>query len=285
MHKNCIVCKNKDIFTKYIINGFHIFQCRQCSLLFVGEKLSQEELKMWYEQKADVDCDYTYADQENIENLKFYYLKLADWISKKMPTGKILDIGCSGGYFLDYMKGWDCHGIEISSLYAEKAKAKHGNNIHTGTVEDYEYKKEYFDVITLQDVLDHMPDPLQALAKCNSLLKPGGIIVIKVHDISCLFAKLLGPRFYAFVPIFHLVYFNKKNLIETLSMSGFKTEEYKYLAHLLFLKTIFYRLSQDNKKNFFYKLYNVINRSSLRNIKIKKNLYDIITVFARKEIV
>jgi SAM-dependent methyltransferase len=282
MHKACIVCKDKDISMKYIVNGFHIFQCRGCSLLFVGEKLSREELKTYYEKESTATEDYTYIDSKNIENLKFSYVKLADLISKRIPTGKILDVGCSGGYFLDCMQGWECYGIELVSSYAQKAKAKYGNNIYIGTLEDYECTPEYFDVITLQNVLDHMPDPLQALNKCNVLLRPNGLIVVKVHDFLCLFGKLMGPKFYALIPPEHLVYFNKKNLTRALMLCGFEVEEYMYLVELLFLKIISYRLSQKTKGTFFYRIFQRLNHSTLGNIKIKKNLHDIITVFARK---
>jgi len=280
MHKACIVCRDKDIFTKYIINGFHILQCNHCSLLFVGERLSQKELKTYYEKIED---DRVYDDSRNTENLKFYYIKLADLISKKMPIGKVLDVGCSAGHFLDSMQGWESYGIELDSRFAEMAKAKYGNNIHIGTLEDYECTQGYFDVITLQDALDHMSDPLQALTKCNALLKPGGLIIVKVHDISCFFAKLTGPKFYALIPPDHLAYFNRKNLTEALVISGFEVEESRYLAHLLFLKTALYRLSQNNKQNFFYWLYRVLGHSPLGDLKIKKNLNDIVTVFARKK--
>ncbi len=283
MHEACIVCKDKDIFTKYIIDGFHILRCRRCSLLFVGDKLLPEKLNTYYEKNSTVEDNYTYADHKNIENLKFYYFKLADLISERIASGKILDIGCSAGYFLDCMQGWECYGIERVSLYAQKAKAKYGNHIHLGTLEDYECAPGYFDVITLQDVLDHMPDPVHALNKCRALLKPNGLIVIKVHDVSCLFARLLGPKFYAFIPPQHLIYFNKKNLIEMLNISGFKVEKSMYLAQSLYLKTIPYRLSQNTKNSFSYRIFQWLDHCALGNIKIKKNLHDIITVFARKK--
>lgn len=283
MHETCILCKDKDISTKYIIDGFHILRCGRCSLLFVGNKLSPQELNAYYEENSTVEDNYTYIDPKNIENLRFYYLKLANLISERVSCGKILDIGCSAGYFLDCMHGWERYGIERVSLYAEKAKVKYGDNIHLGTLEDYEGALGYFDVITLQDVLDHMPDPLQALNKCYALLKPGGLIVVKVHDVSCLFARLLGQKFYAFIPPQHLIYFNKKNLIKMLNISGFKVEKSMYLAQALYLKTIPYRFSQNTKEAFSYRIFQWLDHCALGNIRIKKNLHDIITVFARKK--
>lgn len=281
IHAACIVCQNKDIFLKYIINGFHILKCRRCALLFVDEIILPNDLKIYYEKITDEDA---YADSgNNIENLKFYYCKLAKLVSKKISIGRVLDVGCSSGFFLDCMDGWEHYGIELDSRYAQKAKMKFGNNIHIGTLDDYKCSDCYFDVITLQDVLDHMPDPLQALTKCNALLKSDGLLVVKVHDISAFFAKLMGAKYYALIPPIHLVYFNRMNLTKALDISGFEVKDYNYLPHLTFLKTIFYRLAQNNKQNLFYSLYRMFNRPPFKDVKIRKNLYDIVTVFAKKK--
>ena len=203
-------------------------------------------------------------------------------IEKRIPNGRILDVGCSSGYFLDVMQGWDRHGIEFSGAFAEKAIEKHGDKIHTGTLDDYRQSSSFFDVITLQDVLDHMLCPPDALEKCHALLKPGGLIVIKVHNISCLYAKLTGKYFHAIVPPYHISYFNKKSLSTVLTKGGFEVLDSRFIAHVLFLKTIPYRLARGDSQGLFFRLYKMLNRSSVGNIRIKKNLHDIVTVIARK---
>ncbi len=280
-YTKCIVCESSRFENKYIVNGFTIVKCKECSLLFVKEKLTQKELNSYYE-RSDDDC--VYSDPENIENLKYYYLKLRALIESRITKGKILDIGCSEGHFLDVMEGWDRYGIELPNTYAETAKAKYGDNIHIGTLEDYECRDPFFDIITMQDVLDHLIDPLLALKKCHSLLKPSGLIVIKVHNLSCLLARITGAGFYALIPPFHLSYFNRTSLQEALSKTGFEIIYHKYIAHILFLKTIPYRLARGRKSGFFHSLHRLLSRSSIGNIKIKKNLHDIITVVAKKQI-
>ena len=283
MHKACIVCKSQDIFQKYIIKGFHIFQCKQCALLFVAEQLSREELDTYSKNEIAGEQEFTYVDQDNIENLNFYYRRLAEMINQGRAKGKILDVGCSAGYFLDCMPGWERYGIEPVTFQAETARCKYPGNIHNGILEDCKFAPEYFDVITLQDSLDHMTDPVAAITKCRQLLKPGGLLVVKVHDISCLFGKVMGKKFYVFVPPFHLSYFNRKNLLAMLNTRGFKVKFYKYMTQVLFLKTVLFRMSQNNKKSIFYYLYTLLNRTPLKDIKMRKNLHDIITVFADKQ--
>lgn len=278
--ESCILCKSRDIYTstRYSTKEFSIFRCNGCSLLFVGDKLSDLELQKNYQQNTDT----VYTDPQNIDIYKFTFLELASLISQKAKIGKILDIGCSTAILLDCMPSWECYGIELNLPTAEIAKAKHGNKIHVGTLEDYKCEQEFFDVICLHDSLDHMLDPLRVLLKCYELLKPGGLIVITVHDISSLYAKLTGTKNYGFIPPDHTVYFNKESLSKALTLTGFEINEFRYLATKIFLKTIFNRLSKNNNKSFFYWIYETLNRSSLGNIIFKKNLYDVVTVFASK---
>lgn len=280
----CPVCKNNVIKDKIVINGFTIVKCQSCRLMFVREKLSQKELDYYYEKTMRLaDNDFVYLNNENLENLKYYYRNLRALIEKWVPKGRILDIGCNTGSFLDVMDNCECFGVERSLTHAKIAKEKYGNNIFTGVFEDYQAPKFLFDCITLQDVLDHMADPVEALKKCNTLLQPKGLLVVKVHDLSSIYAKLMGRRFYAFIPPLHLCYFTRTALNQALKEAGFSLVFYKHMSHLMFISTIFYRLSQGNQKSIFFYLYKLINKTWLKRVKIYKNLHDIITVFAVKK--
>ena len=112
------------------------------------------------------------------------------------------------------MPDWECHGNEITKHYGMTAREKYGENIFIGPFDDYPLREGYFDVITLQDVFDHIRDPLPMLEKCHRLLRPGGLIAVKVHNISCLYAKFTGKNFYALIPPAHLFYYDKQTLGE-----------------------------------------------------------------------
>jgi SAM-dependent methyltransferase len=141
---------------------------------------------------------------------------------------------------------------------------------------------EYFDVIALQDVFDHMRDPLAALNKCFRLLKPGGSIVVKVHNISCLYAKMTGKNFYALVPPSHLFYYNRRTLTLALRKTGFQMTECRYIGHVLKISTVFQRLSRGDPRSRWHDLYLRSRNTAIGDIKIPKNLHDIVTVIAVK---
>jgi 2-polyprenyl-3-methyl-5-hydroxy-6-metoxy-1,4-benzoquinol methylase len=278
MHASCPVCKGTSFRHLWDVNGYRIVRCNACALVFVQNQVSAEELAMHYEGPQDE----TYDDR-NADCLNYYYTKLGDMIRSRFPyPGTILDVGCSQGWFLDVMQGWECHGNEIVLPDAEAARERYGERIVSGSFEDYPLREDYFDVITLQDVFDHFREPMAALEKCRRMLKPGGLIVVKVHNISCLYAKLTGRDFYAVIPPSHLFYYDGQTLARTLETAGLRVAESKFIGHLLTVKTVFWRLSKGNVNSLAYRICRFLDGSFLGNLKIHKNLHDIITVLAVK---
>jgi SAM-dependent methyltransferase len=143
-------------------------------------------------------------------------------------------------------------------------------------------RENYFDVITLQDVFDHLRDPIAILNKCHAMLKPGGMIVIKVHNISCLWAKLTGPRFYAVQPPSHLFYYDKGTLDLLLGKTGFRLIDTRFIPHILRIWIVLHRFARGNQDSPFLRIARRLKSTWLGEAKIKKNLRDIITVIAVK---
>jgi 2-polyprenyl-3-methyl-5-hydroxy-6-metoxy-1,4-benzoquinol methylase len=283
MYSSCPVCGGANLKSIWVVNGYSIAKCRTCSLVFVQNQVTTEELNAHYSSAVDDAHEDHVYEEANAECLNYYYLKLGNLIRSRFPQpGKLLDVGCSRGWFLDVMRNWECHGNEIVTSDALAAREHHGDRIVMGAFEDYPMRENYFDVITMQDVFDHMRDPMQALEKCYRMLRPGGLIVIKVHNISCLYAKVTGRNFYAVIPPSHLFYYNASTLDRALSKSGFQVAESKFIGHLLKVNTIFFRLSRDNVNSWAYRIYRALNGTALGEFKVHKNLHDIITVLAAK---
>ena len=278
MHSSCPVCGEITLKGLWEVNGYTIARCSVCSLVFVQNLVTAEDLAAHYAGGTDDAYDDT-----NFECLNYYYQKLGSLIRSRFPQpGRVLDLGCSRGWFLDVMTGWECHGNEIVASDAAAARERYGDRIVTGSFEEYPLREGYFDVITMQDVFDHFRDPILTLERCRRLLRPGGLIVIKVHNISCLYAKLTGPNFYAVIPPSHLFYYDAQSLTNTLSKSGFQVVQSKFIGHLLKVKTVFWRLSRGNADSLFYHVYKTLDGTSLGEVKFRKNLHDIITVLAVK---
>ena len=274
-YEECPVCLSKDIKDQYIVDGWTLSRCSRCSVLFVREVLTEDYLAKGYVE------DPTY-DDTNQKCLDYYYNKIKSYIEKRIPKGKILDVGCSNGYFLNLMEWWERQGIEISEIFSKEARLNPQNSIYTGSLATYPMREGYFDVISLQDVFDHFINPYESLKKCSDMLKPNGLIIIKVHNISCLYAKLTGAKFYAILPPYHTLYYNKKSLGYILNRVNLKVIDVKFIGHMLQARTVLYRLSRTGDSHFFDGMYKLVKDNSFGRIVVYKNLHDIITVFAVK---
>ena len=192
----CVVCQKNDFQFVYkgydrlhsIHDEFHIIQCCHCKSHTVFPRLSQEESKKYYPD--DYSC-YTIAiediksDFKRIDKL-IHRKKLCNQVIKrsKVKNGRILDIGCATGNFLYGMKnlGWDCYGVEPSEYAATYAKNRFNLNIFNGYFEKADFPNNYFDVITLWDVLEHTSDPNELLKKIKGLLKSDGVLLLTMPN-------------------------------------------------------------------------------------------------------
>ena len=134
---------------------------------------------------------------------------------------------CASGAFLDMArkKGWETTGVEVSRASSEYARESFGLNVTTGILEDAALLDDCFDVVTMWDVVEHLPCPSETIAECLRIIKPGGLLLVHTpnHDsliykaALCLCRLLHGKRLANFLgPLYggdgHLYYFNRKSL-------------------------------------------------------------------------
>ena len=164
----------------------------------------------------------------------------------------LLEIGCSLGNTLEAAKdlGIDHFGIDISHYAVEYCKSK-GLNASVKTIGEVSESGMRYDLIFLQHILEHFPDPFEVLKQCYNLLNKDGIILIMVPNSKYRRAanKREKHRFYSFkgVGAEHYVYFNYKSLTKVLSSIGFKLLQKNYPLFIKGADTILF---------FFTRIYN-----------------------------
>jgi len=143
------------------------------------------------------------------------------------PTrGRLLDVGCGAGYFLDAARaaGWQVAGVELSEAAAAAARSDLGLDVFTGALVEAGFPTNDFDLITMFEVLEHMRDPGAALSEAFRLLRPGGLLAVEVpNDMDAYRAALAcaDQRWWVIPPV-HIYYFNASSLSRWLLMSGFE---------------------------------------------------------------
>lgn len=104
---------------------------------------------------------------------------------------KLLDIGCANGLFLDEARraGFEAYGAELSPDTAAFARTYFGLEVHPGDWREADYADGSFDVVTLFDTIEHLPDPLGELAALRGLLKPGGLLLQSAPNTEGLLSR------------------------------------------------------------------------------------------------
>ncbi len=259
---SCNICNStaEEIISKTDIGN--IIRCKKCGLFYRNPRLSERDERDKYKHKI---YDESYGLIKD-KSKKEIFISILNEL--KPHKGKILDIGCADGYFLSLARerGWKPYGVEISDFLLRKAKENLGREQIIGVpLKAADFPPNFFDVISMWDVLDHLQDPLGELIEIGRILKQKGLLIIRVRNMAfhVLMNKLFKNSLLGIIKkptIFHLYGFNNKNInviLEKANLSKLKIrnskltsgDPYSQMKFLEgcgtnFIKRIYYAFSQ-----------------------------------------
>jgi SAM-dependent methyltransferase len=226
VHKEWGEHKGKVLVTD---SEFDVIECSLCGFSHIIPIPSDEELNAYYsEEFVEERPLYIKRITEDLEWWRIVYNERYDLFDKhlKSNTKRIIEIGCGLGHFLETGKerGWTTLGIEPS-----KKSASYARNLGLEVINEMLSNNNVsslgeFDVVYLQEVLEHSNDPQTFLKICLKLVKPGGIICIAVpNDFNPLQKGLTKELAYPswWVTQLHINYFSFDSLEELLKSIGF----------------------------------------------------------------
>jgi 2-polyprenyl-3-methyl-5-hydroxy-6-metoxy-1,4-benzoquinol methylase len=198
---------------------FQIVQCDSCGFKFTNPRPEEDQLGKYYKSEEYVSHSNTakgFINSTYQSVRKYTLLKKLQLISKYYKTGRILDIGCGTGEFLNTCKNakWETIGIEPDDDAREMARKNYGldvrnekelNNLTNGS----------FDIISMWHVLEHVPKLNERVEELKRLIKQNGIIIIAVPNCNSQDAKTYKAEWAAYDLPRHLYHFTPKD-IETL---------------------------------------------------------------------
>jgi 2-polyprenyl-3-methyl-5-hydroxy-6-metoxy-1,4-benzoquinol methylase len=206
------------------LRGWRVVRCGGCRLVFVWPQPTPAELAELY------SSGQYHAKVDEAERRRYFTRRLRQIEELAPSRGRILDVGCSKGYFLDVARaaGWDAVGIDLNRNAVEEARAR-GLDARQGELSVGLFEETSFDVVALFDLLEHTCDPRSTLRLCHHFLRPGGLLVLTTPDIGglvpratyCVFAKTIGAWGHP-TPPGHLVQFSRKTLRRAIEGSGFQ---------------------------------------------------------------
>ena len=255
-----------------------IVKCKKCGLVYINPMIKSEIISENYKNVQDLN----YISEK--ENRTYTFKKKLNIIETYKKNGKLLDVGCSFGLFLSVASenNWDTYGVEISKFSSGYAKTNLGLNVVNSDLFKAEYCNEFFDIVTLWDTIEHLPNPSETLLEINRILKVDGIICVDTPNIESLLARILKRKWFQIIRC-HVYYFSKNTLEKILEKSGFEVIKTISFSRRFSLESIIKRIIPYSK--FAYDLLSIFILKVLRlgNLQLSVNLFDCITVFARKK--
>lgn len=205
------------------VGGYAVVDCTPCGFAHLDPLPTADALRATYRRHYYDSVKPDYLAREASEQAYWaleYDDKLDACAALGLPVpGRLLDVGCSGGFFLAHAarRGWEVLGVEPS----EQAAA-HARGLGVPVVERFLDQLDWgalepFDVIHLKLVLEHLPDPAGVLTAAAARLRPGGLLCVQVpNDFNALQAVVREtlpdtPSWWV-APPYHVNYFTFASL-------------------------------------------------------------------------
>jgi 2-polyprenyl-3-methyl-5-hydroxy-6-metoxy-1,4-benzoquinol methylase len=170
------------------IDPGRLYECENCAIRFRAPQPTEDELMKYYQGMDVAECW-----QHGPEREVWRYIKAE---AQDLPERSILDVGCFRGDLLNYLgDGFSCFGVEPSPAAAREAETR-GVTIITNTIESLGNNDQQFGAITLIDVAEHLPRPLDSLRLLTRRLMPGGKLIIFTGNTDALSWRLAGLDYY-----------------------------------------------------------------------------------------
>lgn len=285
----CYLCNNPTtLFLEK--NGYSIYRCGVCGLARTDLHQNYEKFlrdhysKEYFTGKQECGAYVDYKDDKPmiVCNMR----KFLREIKRHKPGGKLLDVGCAMGFFVELalQEGFDAYGFDPSEYAVGNAGKLNGHKrITHGAIHTVNYLPKSFDIITLFDVFEHLVDPQRDLRTLFGLLKDDGILVIATGNTQSTMAKLFGRRWTFYIPPQHLFFFHHENLVTLLGKEQFEPMRWFGIGKWVSLRYVLHlgRTTGESKVARF--LYNALSQSPLRKLPLYLPLGDNMVVIARKK--
>lgn len=264
--KKCIICSGRNYKVVFIENGIDVVECENCGHVFSA-----------FEREQNYD-GYFGADKRTGGNSFWWdsaHTRMYDDFCEKYidgKSGRLLDVGCGLGYFvkrISQAEKWKTEGYEISQTAVDYAKNNlELTNIHCGRVEKTDYPNNFFDIITMWDVIEHIPEPEPILKYLNKILKDDGFLFIHTPNIKIQLPKARIKKFFLgnkkkahyLEARDHINNYSTKTLTDILSRNNFKKLSFTHLHPIQSVsgsRSIIFKILKNSWYNFSKLVYTI----------------------------
>ena len=201
-----------------------------------------------------------------------------------VDPGRWLDVGSSTGEFVSaaIAQGFEATGIELAAHAVARAQEA-GRPVVQSSIETFE-SPHPFETVTAFDVIEHVTDPRKFLDHLHGLVSPDGVLVLTTPNTKSLSRRLMGSRWYFYLPQEHLFLFTRRNLCSLLETSGFDVQIDRGIAKHVSME---YALTQFSDLNpWLFRVFSAVRSVTprrLRELQIPVRLGELLVVARRRE--
>jgi len=199
--RKCPICKS-DARLWRSVRSYGIAECEKCFHRFLAEPVASNHVERIYGD------DYFFGGGAGYSNYLDQSLLLrgrgrdyARQMKKYRATpGKVLDVGAAAGFLLEGWidEGWHGVGVEPNRAMCKHAEGR-GINVRCGIVEHENLESEGpFDLISMVQVISHLPEPVESIRNLVRLLSPSGLLLVETWDRLSWFARMCGTGWHEF---------------------------------------------------------------------------------------
>lgn len=243
----CPLCGSSIIEKRATKGPYSIVLCRLCHLVFVYPIPSEEQMREFYTNSyfsggTNVEIGYRMGFKDYIGDWSIHMANAKNVMNKVCrfwtdKPGFLLDVGCAHGFLLNYARshGWRVKGIDLSTYAVNFARKELQLDVIEGTVSSLKAHSNSFDVCTAIDVFNHLRNPFSVLEEISRILKPEGLFVLSVINIS-------GVLPFHWKPPEHLFYFSRRSIKLMLRKVGLEVKQISFFWQCYSLREFLLRL-------------------------------------------
>jgi len=198
------------------------FRCNRCGFIVQHPPPPPDAFASYAETEyqGGLYAEYVRAREMKLEHFR----RRLTIVQSHCQSGRLLDIGCSCGYFLEVAAaaGFDVHGLEFSASAIAAAAPAVRSRIRRVRVEDLTTGDGAFDVISAFDIIEHLTEPVEFLRRTRTLLSNNGWLVISTPDARHWLRPLMRSRWPMLQPMQHVSLFTGEALTRALTQAGYR---------------------------------------------------------------
>lgn len=216
----CPVCLSESQISLGVKNNFALLRCKKCQTVFAEHSVIADDTKE--EVKELYDHYYDFAEFKLSPATEFSLQKFVSSFEAFRKTGKLVDIGFGEGGLLSVAekKLWQCFGTELSPQSLKYGNER-GWTVSNDALNDEKFEKNSFDVVTMIELIEHVPNPDSFLETAFTLLRPGGLLFITTPNTKSINQKFLGIDWSIVSPPEHITIWSPFGMKKALTRNGF----------------------------------------------------------------